>query len=200
MPSCPGDLCQAWRTMPGKRRKQSLPGPGHKSWPAQIRERTDIPHAPHLRQAEPSPWALSALFLGRGVRPCPHSWPRCCQTRGRVSASSEGAWHEERKGKPTSSQRLGSEATAANCASAMGPQMPSLLCSTPSPAPRHTWNKTHAPDLIMMTSPQWSSPCLPGPSLPPHQPLPAPGRCQLNPASGTLHLLCPHLKAHSCRP
>ena len=84
LPSCPGDLCQAWRTMPGKRRKQSLPGPGHKSWPAQIRERTDIPHAPHLWQAAHSPWALSALFLGRGVHPLPSFVAQSCHTKGRA--------------------------------------------------------------------------------------------------------------------
>lgn len=32
--------------MPGKSRKQSLPGPGHKSWPAQTVERTDVFHTP----------------------------------------------------------------------------------------------------------------------------------------------------------
>lgn len=85
--SCPGDLCQAWRTMPGKRRKQSLPGPGHKSWPAQIRERTDIPHTPHLWQAEHSPWASSALSWGGGEGEHAPSaltcGPQCCQTRDR---------------------------------------------------------------------------------------------------------------------
>lgn len=100
--SCLGDLCQAWRTMPGKRRKQSLPGPGHKSWLAQIRERKDIPHAPLPRQIECSPWAPRPLSLGGGEHPpLPYPVAPMLPNQGRtVSASPEGSAMKKEKGNP----------------------------------------------------------------------------------------------------